>query len=396
MSLKKYIRRKVPWWFWFVLIDSFLVVSSVLLVYFPKDDLISDVAYYVWANFSLGAEMTFAVWWSGLSILLVGLVCYENFSTSEGLSRFAWLVLSVLFTLLSLDEVGSIHERALSAGPSMLIFILAGVLFLLPAFFTIVYNKKTRKNGIILVVGSGLMASVALQEYIEHSINWSASEWALRMGIEEGSEIFGALICLVAVVNCRKGIDWPSQISRAIPNPYRMHRLPFIIVGALAIHALTSLYLFERISISGQGDPFIFFPYALFILISAYIYWTEESRIYFGPKGRFSYSLLFLISSLLSFYLLSPSFGLVGDDIRLKAYIFFVFTVFVLSLFKNSDKGIISSSKMIIFSLGIITLVFGFLVQKQVSYYVMCGVLSVLIYEMVRGAAAFRTVVQEQ
>jgi hypothetical protein len=396
MKGKKYMRREVPWWVWFICIDSILVVNSVLLVYFPRDAFVSEIAYYAWANLSLSAEMTFAVWWSGLSILLVGLVCYENFSESKGLDRFAWLVLSVLFTLLSLDEIGSIHERALESGVSMLIFVFIGSLFLLPAFGALIYNEKTRETGILIFIGASLMASVALQEFVEHSVSWSASEWAVRMGIEEGSEIFGALICLVGTVKCRKRVDWPSQISRAIPNPLRMYRLPHVIAGALISHIVLSLCFFNRLDFSTQGDPFVFFPCVIFILLSAYAYWDFFENDLSRYNIKLLYSLVFLSTSLSSFYFLSETFGLLGERLRLITCTSIGLSIIVFSLAYNhclNKRYSLIKTNLVL--CGFLILIFSLYSISQKYYYVLYAIFSTIIYVTIVGVGQGELVTQE-
>jgi len=380
-NLKNTSIRK-PWWVWFLAVDILLLVGSLLLAYTPNEQISNKVVYYSWANLSLYAEGTLAVWWSGFVILLVGLVSYENYSFADDKNRFAWLVLSILFTLLSYDEVGSLHERLLDSGLSMLAIVLVGSLLLLPAFWMLIEDMETRRQGILLFVGSGLMASVAFQEYMEHSISWSASVWPLRMVVEEGSELFGALICLVAAVNCRQKVEWPNQLSRAIPDPLRMYKLLYVVVGALVLHLITLTLLFNSVNTSRLGDPFILLPYSTYVLVAVHTFWGSIGTAI--SKFRWAFVSLFLISSVISYFLLSSSLGILDDKTRLVIYMLFIMlAMFGATLYYWGVHRKVDAFTLSAFLAGLVLATYCLYEPDQLTYYVVSGILSLIVLAVV-------------
>src|SRR5215204_286328 len=72
------------------------------------------VAQYL-AQFTLAEEKNLATYWEGFCLLLVAILAFERFLQSNKTATYekqCWLGLSVLTAVLSLDELGSLHERA--------------------------------------------------------------------------------------------------------------------------------------------------------------------------------------------------------------------------------------------------------------------------------------------
>ena len=98
------------------------------LYYWPQRDYFGPrgraFVDHVLVQFHLGAENVVAAWYSSMLLLLVAVVCVMAYALdrrhAHGWFRrtlaMGWLPLAAAFTVLSLDEVGSIHERVGMSG----------------------------------------------------------------------------------------------------------------------------------------------------------------------------------------------------------------------------------------------------------------------------------------
>jgi hypothetical protein len=85
---------------------------------------------------------------------------------------------------------------------------LAIILCLLFGLTTLLVQKEYRRQALGLVIGFGVLASVPIQEFLEQHIDWGDSNllWALRMGLEEGTELLGMLIIINFLLPNTRGI----------------------------------------------------------------------------------------------------------------------------------------------------------------------------------------------
>lgn len=78
----------------------------------PEDDLVSEVLGF----FDAGTERALVAWWTGalLVVASAGAAVVGQVAAADrmpGREVLSWRVLAVLFALLSLDEIASLHER---------------------------------------------------------------------------------------------------------------------------------------------------------------------------------------------------------------------------------------------------------------------------------------------
>ena len=200
-----YIKKRVtniPWWKWIIVIDLALITITALIKL--------DINLPGFVYFDLGNEMNFAVWWSTITLFLTGVLSYELFCSKKDGTKTAWLAISILFCALSWDEIGSLHERAFQGSWSNYIpYAIAAVSLLIYALIKLSAKTQTRKSALLILVAFILFGSVALQEYIEHAINWTGWLIGVRVGVEEGTELLGTLLSLTAVIIQRE--PKPSQ-----------------------------------------------------------------------------------------------------------------------------------------------------------------------------------------
>lgn len=210
---------------------------------------------YSW-KFTLAAENNVAAWWAGALLAAVALFATDGHVRLRERSPTAgkgWLVIAAILLFFSFDEVGSLHERlsgwsdSLGLGSWAFLLLLGavlGVAFLWAALRLWRLGGAERRRVLILAVGFAFLGSIAIQEYLEHNLTWEgATVRALRVGVEEGSELTGFLI-----------LFWITM-----ENTLRSPRPPFQFLleserslGLAALAAAPVLLLFT-LSLSDQG-----------------------------------------------------------------------------------------------------------------------------------------------
>ncbi len=192
-----------------------------------------DVIYQDWRagsgvkwfllQFNLATENVFAVWYSSMLLLAASLACLLCFvvdvqrfkrGTAHYLS-YGWVMMALVFGLLSLDEMGSIHEKVGNMSrlnpfgdyPLGWIYLLGvpiGLVGLLMLGFGLIHLRRTPLTMVFTALGILLFLSIPLQEYFETK-TWHAapdrSHWrrpVLFLLLEEGAELFGTFSFLVA------------------------------------------------------------------------------------------------------------------------------------------------------------------------------------------------------
>jgi hypothetical protein len=214
--------RRSLWFYSFVIISIFLCVVTVF------NQALNSLIPGVFGAFNLRGENNFASLFSGVFLLVIALHAFDGWAlnqSSEPRVAYAWMMLSLVLIALSFDEIGSLHERVPSIGGlsewwSLLPFglVLGGMAGY--AIFCFYRSPELRKIAIGIFFGFVLLASVAFQEYLEWTVDWTASSnlrffkvW-LRPVIEEGTELFGMAVLLYATLGNTRGILSRVEVSR--------------------------------------------------------------------------------------------------------------------------------------------------------------------------------------
>jgi hypothetical protein len=173
----------------------------------------------VFALLNAGAERSLAAWWtSGLlvSAALASAVVARLAAGSSEPRRQAvsWWVMAVVFALLSLDEIVSLHERGarwtgavMDAGSPLakLGWLLPGVALVVVAVIVLIPAFRALPSRPRALVVAGLATSVAGAVGMEFAyvmlfdaqVAW---RWLhLVMAAEEAAEIAGVLLCLAGI-----------------------------------------------------------------------------------------------------------------------------------------------------------------------------------------------------
>jgi hypothetical protein len=286
------VRRKaIPWWIWILGIDLFLIATTAVKQYplsFPGKR-------WLVRHFNLAVEMNAAVWWSALCLLALALLAYELYSQKRGnKEKFAWLALSAVFTCLSLDELGSIHER-IGGWSDLLPY---GVVFgsLVACALAVLFrNPQTRRSALFIGAGISLFGSVALQEYLEHAGSWANWALGLRVAMEEGSELLGMLLIFSGIVPHRAQC-MTSSLRAIIPDPGKMKKVPEIVLIGGFFHILASMTVPGLIDVTEQGNPLAWYPVSVFFILFAWTLGYSDAPAA-KPKMLPVLSLFFLLCS---------------------------------------------------------------------------------------------------
>jgi len=150
----------------------------------------------------LGKEMNPAVWWSALGLLVASLCSYHLFCVRKWGQQAVWLALALFCAVLAADEIGSLHERTAPWLFKFLIAVFASVVVYI--LTQLCRDSRTRKTGFAVMIACLLFGSVVIQEFFESRIDWPSWAEPLRLGIEEGTELFGIFVLLWSVLKqCR-------------------------------------------------------------------------------------------------------------------------------------------------------------------------------------------------
>ena len=278
---------------------------------------------------NLAWENTLATWYSSMLLLMVSLLailCFvvDRQTNIKGYNRFlsyGWIIISLIFTGLSLDEIGSIHEsignidffqklgvkEALLSNTFYALIIIVGLFM---AAFGFLKFKKNIWAMFFGVFGILLFITVPLQERLE----WSKAVWdATAKGydrssysiiIEEGTEIFGSLsyiICLVQYLIVYHKIQPPNDNFlvklKLLLNSKSLFWSISIVICSFMLLSIVIEREFLQVEKSDNGIPGNWFPsMAAFTtsLISFYLYFENRKTTTTKQKGLLFFSFLAL------------------------------------------------------------------------------------------------------
>ena len=247
------------WW-------SLLLFTNILFVLLTVVSLHMPNFWQKWRiidPFTLWGENTIAVWWSGMTLFLAGILFFDRYKTSDQ-NKISWLLLSMIMVGLSLDEIGSIHERVAMAvgwiGFAPFAIVLGGCALF--SLFNLYNTSSSRKNAISIFIGFSLYASVSLQELVEHAYTWPAWAIGIRSGTEEGTELIATLFMIFGAIN-NKHENKPNSFRSLLPDLATLNSLTTVAILLLVVHIIGT-YLFLLVDNPyHRGNPLVWFPVCL-------------------------------------------------------------------------------------------------------------------------------------
>jgi hypothetical protein len=171
---------------------------------------------YVLVQFHLATENVIAAWYSSmllLSVATAAVIAYalDRRQSHAGLERLidaGWLVIAGCFALLSLDEIGSLHERIgmVTRGGSAAtgwVYVLAvpiGLIALFMAAFAWLRLRRAPAAALFFGAGIALFLSNPVMELIEMSLLHGGGSIRIHdslLVVEEGLAELGGTLCFL-------------------------------------------------------------------------------------------------------------------------------------------------------------------------------------------------------
>ena len=262
MSNRRARKRATIWFYGAVAVAALLVAMTAL-------DVLGRVpgpGASLLDRFSLIREKNLAAWWSGMLLAVVSLHASDGHTLLRRRDPGAasgWALIATVLLFFSADEVGSIHERlslvgaALGFGTWSLLLPLGAVLgAVLGGALVLLWlaGGNERRAAWLLAVGFLLLGSVALQEVLEHAIEWQTdAARAVRAAVEEGTELTGTLVLLGAAMANTAGLA-PRGAAADGPAFAALHdlRRPLATLGLVLapVFALVTVVLVDQ-----RGQP---------------------------------------------------------------------------------------------------------------------------------------------
>ena len=270
MQIRKTISELPPWFLAFASISLFLCFATVFSKFVP-----------FFKYFNLRNESNFAALFSGMFLLTIALHAFDGSAANRALKpkiANAWLLICLVLVALSFDEIGSLHERVPRIGDlnRLLSLVPFGLVFLgmIAYAVTVLWRDAgRRKTSILICVGFSLFVSVALQEYIEHAVDWSANRYLrffkswFRPLIEEGSELLGMLVLLYVTMENTRGILSQGKRERfPVFEGTVSWRWPILITTLIAAPLIAYVNVSLPADEWGHGQPADWPAAALFLL----------------------------------------------------------------------------------------------------------------------------------
>ena len=271
--------------------NGFFLVMTIAVAQLPgSSSAVRQGAVQYLAQFTLAEEKNLATYWQGWCFLLVSILAFERSLQAERSATYerqSWLGLAALSAGLSLDELGSIHERAaflfgswgLSGGIS------SNIPFAVPAVLLLIFTLRrmwrlgSRRRFWLTLSAFTAFGFVALQEYLEHAVAWPWWVRGMRFAVEEGTELFGIFLLLSVVASTARTSAKSGSVACLVPNVETLVRLRPAVVGLTAAGLIPlSILTYQAIDdVTHRGIPAAWLPF-LPLNLASMAAWASAQR----------------------------------------------------------------------------------------------------------------------
>ncbi len=259
----------LPWWTWVLAVHAFFVWALYVGIFEAGW---SGSSRGQFTPLSLAHENNIAVWWSGVCLLIPGLMFF-SLGLRDGVAmrdRVMWVSLALVILGLSLDEVGSLHERVDIIGGwwALLPFGVVGSAAFAYGVARMLRAPGRRPTAMLVLASLLLFFLVAGLERLESLRFFQADMARSRLVIEEAIELLAEfLLIFAAALEFRKadGIGF-NRVSIAVA-PRSIPWFDVLLFVALIGHVVAAMLLAPDVRNSGRGNPEIWYPMSVFLLV---------------------------------------------------------------------------------------------------------------------------------
>jgi hypothetical protein len=176
-------------------ITLFFIATHCALNYYNHE--VEEVNWLIFQLFDLDEENNLPTWFSSFLLLNCSLVLYLFARINRDKNYFHWMLLSIGFLALSLDEVAGVHESihtaidfnwAYAGGILVLALGLSFIRFLL---------SLDRRLAILFIISGFIYVSGIIGvELLSEDMDEDSMAYGFATAVEEGLEMLGALLFL--------------------------------------------------------------------------------------------------------------------------------------------------------------------------------------------------------
>ena len=355
------------WWKWVLFIDVFFIFVTICFSY--------NQNLLILQYFSLNSELNLGTWWSQGSLLVAALSSYEIFCLKKVRNKWSWLIISILLFSLSLDEIGSLHERIILSYSDYYLYGTIGITLLTYSLLNLSLNLDSRQTAFFILLGFIVFGSVAFQEYLEHSLDWADWLKGIRAGVEESSEIFGIFLCLIGISLQKQKQNKSYSLLTILPNTKLMNLSPILFSG-LVIHFFSSSWMTQLSDLPKRGNPALWYPSALLIVF----FCDSLYSLLNSPKKQKKW-----VFFLISFFLLSATIACYRYPLEPLSKLYLIYVILLLTTLlyirTNQDNFKIPEA-MWIFCLQVF-LMLGFLLSSLLTTFIIFGIFMYLMAQII-------------
>jgi hypothetical protein len=270
--------------------NVFFLLGTYLYYYAPEGH---HAILLVLRYCSLEFEKNLATYWEGWCFLAVALLAFERSLAEQpdGPGTWTWRGLAALCAGFSLDELGSIHERAdvlfepygLEGSKALIPLGIPALAIAVPTLAGF-FGSKNKRGFWLLSLALSCFALAVGQEKLEHRM--TLPEWAhpVRGVLEEGSELVGVYLLLRIVLPA--GVAVTSMLPRR--ETLGRLRAPAALLTLLGTPVLAYITFVSRDVQRGRGIPSAWIPFALLNATAIAAFWRARK----GARDRVTLGLL--------------------------------------------------------------------------------------------------------
>jgi hypothetical protein len=259
---QKFDISRLPWW-QVVTVGSLVAVAWTMVTPSLPD---TELLGLFKQSLNLGLELNLSVWWSSM-LFFSGAALAVRLARTVGEDRVGWAAMAAVLAVLSLDELGSIHERASDSWglPGMaLVVALAGL-----SMFRLARHGRGRSAALF---GASLALLAIASQVLEEvdTLGSGAVVGAVR-GIEEGTELLGACLILLGLV---MALAEPRSMTLREFLPRLHDRSSRVLL--LALLAVGLVVALAYVPEDGRGDPGRWFAAIGFLVVAGTLQWDRS------------------------------------------------------------------------------------------------------------------------